>query len=979
MVKPGGDVEGGALREGTSFDFGDANKGQRQAISTVDGPVLITAGPGTGKTYTLVQRAIYLIEERGLKPENIFIVTFTEKAAKELVTRLTNELAARNIPVNINDMYVGTFHSLCLRILKEHLEFTRLRKNFRLIDAFDQQYMVCQNIRRFRDLPGFDGLFRKMQGAWRQAGTICGYANGLAEEMVDPAELEDDEDPHVAAIGRIVEEYRSLLAEQNLMDFSSIQSEAYRLLTDHPDVLAELRGQITHVMVDEYQDTNFIQERLVFLLAGQSKSICVVGDDDQGLYRFRGATIRNILEFPSHFPEGVCRVIPLTVNYRSDSGIIDFYNRWMETTSGSKFKFDWGRYRYPKRIVPCRQSTVTTPTVVTITGQDDEDDWHERILAFITSLKESGTLTDYNQIAFLFNSVKHQRVTDLASYLEAHGISVYSPRSDMFFQRDEIRLALGCLMLLFPRYVADLEHGMYEHLKPENTHYYVECIQFANEQLKKSEHADLRKWIRSTGIKHASLKGTTDYAYSGLLYQMLRFQPFARILDTDIDSGLADTRPVRNLARLTQIIGKFEYLHHIDVLNDRPFRNQNRPGIDVNTEFLFNWYLRLLLDEGIAEYEDDSEYAPSGCVSFLTIHQAKGMEFPVVIVDSLHDVPKKNSNGFMEAVEARYLKRPAFEPSDQVKYFDFWRRYYTAFSRAQDLLVLTCNRNNRAPSKYFKDAYDQLPDISRLDPAVFTLHAVKAVNIKNTYSFTSNIATYETCARQYKFYKELGFLPVRTNAMLFGTLVHETIEDIHKAVLRGEENTITVDNIRRWFDANYATLTQTEHSYLARAQQEAAYQQVLRYVDRQHGDWRSIQQAEVEVSLVRPEYIIDGKIDLVRGKDDTVEIVDFKTGRKPDMDKDSDLLERYRRQLNVYAYLVEQRTGLKVSRMHLYFTAEDDAGPYITYPYQKIAIQGTMESFDDTVHKIMAKDFRHTANNTEICKDCDLKYYCMNK
>ena len=108
------------------FDFGNANDGQRKAIAAADGPVLITAGPGTGKTYTLVQRTIYLIEECGVKPESIFIATFTEKAAKELITRITNELSNRGIVANINEMYIGTFHSLCLRILKEHLEYTRM-------------------------------------------------------------------------------------------------------------------------------------------------------------------------------------------------------------------------------------------------------------------------------------------------------------------------------------------------------------------------------------------------------------------------------------------------------------------------------------------------------------------------------------------------------------------------------------------------------------------------------------------------------------------------------------------------------------------------------------------------------------------------------------------------------------------------------------------------------------------------------------
>lgn len=164
------------------FDFGNANDGQRQAISTTEGPVLITAGPGTGKTYTLVQRAIYLIEERGVKPEDIFIATFTEKAAKELITRITNELASRNITVNVNEMYVGTFHSLCLRIIKDHLEYTRLKKNYRLLDTFDQQYLVFRNIYKFRTISGIENVMPK-GGAWKWAQAICEFSNNLTEAL----------------------------------------------------------------------------------------------------------------------------------------------------------------------------------------------------------------------------------------------------------------------------------------------------------------------------------------------------------------------------------------------------------------------------------------------------------------------------------------------------------------------------------------------------------------------------------------------------------------------------------------------------------------------------------------------------------------------------------------------------------------------------------------------------------------------------
>lgn len=964
------------------FDFGNANDQQRQAISTVSGPVLITAGPGTGKTHTLVQRTIYLITECNVEPENIFIATFTDKAAQELTTRITNELAAHQISVNINEMYVGTFHSLCLRILKGHLEFTRLKKNYRLLDAFDQQYMILQNLDRFKDIPGIDAIIPQnspQNNDWRQAGKICSFVNMLSEELITPADLIGDPDPEISALGQVLNEYNNIVEEENLLDFSSIQAEAYRLLQNHPDILKEIQSKITHIMVDEYQDTNYIQEQIVFLLGGEKNNICVVGDDDQGLYRFRGATIRNILEFPSKFSPGQCQTISLTVNYRSNSDIVDFYNEWMGTTNGSSFNFDWGNFRYLKKIDPFRKSTIQSPAVVKLASKDDPDEWREKIYEFITELKNAGKISDYNQIAFLFSSVKHPRVTELANFLEEKNINVYSPRSDMFFKRDEIRLALGCLLLMFPRYVVGLENGDYTSLQPEHAHYYTDCITFANDHLAKPEHADLQKWIQHKEQLHDSLTGSLDYAYCGLLYQLFEFQPFSDILDTELNVGVVDVRPARNLAKLTQVISKFEYLHEIDVLDAQTYTE--RPRIEVNTELLFNLYLCLLYDGGISEYEDDSEYAPSGCVSFFTIHQSKGMEFPIVLVDSLSNFPRSRSNNVMQRVEAKYFHRPAFEPYGDIKYFDFWRLYYTAFSRAQDLLILTCNEDNRTPSKYFRDIYSMLPSVDdpRFDLNAFSFQTVKDVNIKRSFSFTSDITVYETCALQYKFFKELAFTPDRSNAMLFGTLVHETIEDIHRAALRHEEQTITPENIRRWFENNYQTLSKSRRSYLAKQQQDAALEQVRRYVERQNGDWSAIQQAEVDVSLVESDYIIDGKVDLIRGDNNTVEILDFKSQRKPNPVKDRKQIERYRQQLHIYAYLVEERTGKKVSKMHLYYTSEESGIPTISFPYQKASITNTVASFDATVQKILRKDFSDRTNNMRTCQNCDFRFYCKNK
>jgi len=952
------------------FDFGRANDNQKAAIMAVDGPVLITAGPGTGKTFTLVQRAVYMIQEKGVQPEQIMIATFTEKAAKEIITRITNELLNRKIAVNLNEMYIGTFHSICLRFIKEHIEYTRISKNYRTLDDFDQQYTVFQNIRRFRSLQDFDLAVDGNNGAWRQAECVCKLVNTLSEELVDADELVKDSDPSIAAVGRVLSEYNDLLEENNMLDFSGIQTEAYRLISENLNVLAKIKNKIKYLMIDEYQDTNYIQEQIVFTLAGVEQNICVVGDDDQGLYRFRGATIRNILEFPQKFADGVCQIIPLDINYRSNPDIVDFYNEWMSTTSGANFRFDWGKFRYPKTIKPFKENRLNSPAVVKVASVGDEDEWHEKVLDFITKLKSSGKITDLNQIAFLFKSVKSDKAVGLARYLEKNGINVYSPRSDMFFERKEVKLIIGALLYTFPKYVAHLELRDFDYADNNLCNYYEACIREVQPYLKDDKYKPLRAFLKDRGIAHTNLTRNTDYAFTGLIYQLFEFEPFSNILDTDIDVGLIDLRPARNVSKLTEIFGKYEYLHRVDVFSAKK--------IDKDVELLFNMYFRFLFNGGIEEYEDDSEYAPSGCVSFLTIHQSKGMEFPIVVVGSLSGVPTNRNNAIISAIAAKYYKRLPFEPEDQIKFYDFWRLYYTAFSRAQDLLVLTANETSKEPSKYFRDIYGQLvgyesPSFNISD---FEFEDVKDVNIKETYSFTSHISVYENCSLQYKFFKELGFTPIRVGATLFGQIIHQTIEDIHKAALRNETHLITEDNIRQWLIANYTTLSKNEHSYLGQPQIEAAIGQVERYVKRQGGDWSRIQEAEVEVSLLKPDYIIEGKIDLIRGDGDTVELVDFKSEKKPDLVRDRERIERYKKQLQVYAHLVEEKTGYTVSKLHLYYTGEESGNPQITFPSVRSDIDSTVQEFDDIVQKIKRKDFCTKSSNQITCNNCDFRYYC---
>lgn len=952
-----------------------ANPQQLEAILATDGPVLIIAGPGSGKTFTLVERIVYLITQQGVAPESLFVVTFTDKAARELTTRISNRLADLGIKFNLNEMYLGTFHSICLRLLEDFREFTRLKRSFTLFDQFDQQYFLYQRIKDFRELPDAQLVMGDDQtGRWAQSENLLKWLSKVSEEALDVATLAAAPDVDIRALAACFVKYQELLHENNSLDFSGIQYEALQLLEKRPEVLAQVREKLSYLMVDEYQDTNTIQERILLLLAGEKKNLCVVGDDDQGLYRFRGATIRNILEFPALFDDGQCKQVRLTVNYRSHPDIIRFYNEWMKEQ-----RWDDGTrsFRFDKQILPREDDFPDTPTAVRLAASDDKDDttnWHAEVLAFLHSLKASGKLTDWNQVAFLFRSVKNDKVVALARFLEAQGVPVFSPRSNMFFEREEVRLMIGALIFLFPQFPKVRAWAEGVHL--DIWDYYDQlCFKPFTDELRKPENKPLLDWARPLAKRHAVLTQNTDYAFSGLFYQLLQFPLFSRFLPEAAAQGVDKGRAARNLGTFSKLLTKFEYLHFVSVLNPE--------WLEKNIRDLFNQFLRFLQDGGIGEYEDESEYAPKGCVSFLTIHQSKGLEFPVVVCGSLEAVPR-NQYGELDVLleDGGYLSKERFEPLDHIKNFDFWRLFYTAFSRAQNLLVLAAREKQgrgKSPSKYFERLFYEVPSWRDVDLSALTYEAVKQINLKREYSFTSDITVFENCAEQYRFFKELEFAAIRESPMLFGTLVHQTIEDIHKTVLRGEESTITFDGIKSWFAANYALLSKKERVYLAPSSQQAALLHVLRYYERENGNWDRIKEAEVEISLVKDKYILKGSVDLIRGEQDTVEIIDFKSEKKPDMEKDRDRLRQYQSQLEVYAHLVEERTGQKVSRMHLYYTGEDGGNPYVSFGKDDRAIGKTIARFDDIVARIERQDYGIAARPAKLCQNCDMRAYCDNK
>lgn len=949
---------------------------KKAICTTTEGPVLVIAGPGSGKTMTLVERVVCLIEI-GVESGNIMVATFTEKAAKELTTRISNRLLEEGIKANLNEMYIGTLHSLFLRILEEHHEYTRLKKNYRLLEPFEQTFYVYRSLSKFLALEGVTELLGgdNKKSYWSKAEEIVGRINVVNEELLDTKALLASHDVAIQAIARCHELYNSILDEENAIDFSAIQSETYNLFANHTNVLEIVQDKLKYVMVDEYQDTNTVQEKILLMMTAKTHNLCVVGDDDQGLYRFRGATIRNILEFDKNYAAGECKKFYLSTNYRSHPDIVNFYNNWMKEK-------DWEdggiTYRFEKNIVPDTRDFPKTGSVVKLSTENSET-YHEEVLDFIRTMQESGKVTDLNQIAFLFRSVKGDKVVALSKFLEEHGIRVFSPRSELFFDRDEVKMVLGCLACLFPTlYDVIGEEGRMPALIQSWQDFFMSKVQ---KDAKANKYLIL--WVTGKMKAHAVLKENTDYAFTALVYEMLQFPLFAKYLDVNLTENKNDLRPAYNIGIILSLLAKFEYLYNITVFTQKNY--------DKTLKHFFGQYLRFIYDGGISEYEKFDENIPSGCVSFMTIHQSKGLEFPITIVGSMNGIPRKDYDEIDEILQRDFYHKPMFEPITKTKFYDFWRLYYTAFSRAQNVLVLTgCEKSGAGalPSKYLRTAWEKARswrnadyfDISKLD-----LATVKSANIKHEYSFTSHILLYEACPLQYKFYKELEFTEVRTGAAIGGSLLHETIEDIHKAVLRGEENTLTNDNIEAWFNTNYHQLVKLNHSYIHEAQRNAILKQVLNYRDQNAEHWDEIKEAEVDVSLVKDDYILKGTIDLVKGVDGTVELVDFKSGDKPDVNTTDPekrrILNQYHRQLEVYAHLIEERYGQKVSKMHLYYPKENDGNPRITFRYDAKDISHTIKSFEEVVRRIERHDYSNYGPHCseKHCSDCDMRFYCNSK
>ncbi len=301
------------------------NEQQRQGVLTTDGPVLLLAGAGSGKTRVLTHRVAYLIEEKDVNPYNILAITFTNKAAAEMRERVD-----RLVGIDAGGAWIMTFHAACIRILRRYIERIGYANGFTIYDTDDQKTIMRQVLKKL-DL---DPKLYKDR-------SVLSQISNAKDELISPDEFElaAGSDYHKRKIAEAYREYQKQLKSNNALDFDDIICKTVELFGSCPEVLDYYSERFRYIMVDEYQDTNTAQFKLISLLASRFRNLCVVGDDDQSIYKFRGANVKNILNFESVFPEAV--VIKLEQNYRSTQNILDAANAVIKNNSERKAKSLW--------------------------------------------------------------------------------------------------------------------------------------------------------------------------------------------------------------------------------------------------------------------------------------------------------------------------------------------------------------------------------------------------------------------------------------------------------------------------------------------------------------------------------------------------------------------------------------------------------------------------------------------------------------
>ena len=581
------DTDGGPDGEHGAGPFGESlldglNQAQEEAVTHEDGPLLVLAGAGSGKTRVLTRRIAWLIRERGVSPFEILAITFTNKAADEMKGRVA-ELVG---PV-ARKMWVSTFHSACVRILRRDGEALGYPSSFTIYDQADARRLTGYVLRDLnldtKKMPP-RSVHAQISAAKNDYVLVDAYedrARGFTEKK----------------LAEVYREYQARLLKAGAMDFDDLLLQTAELFRRHPAVLEHYRQRFQHVLVDEYQDTNKVQNELVFQLASEHRNVTVVGDDSQSIYRFRGADISNILDFEKAFPD--VTTIPLVQNYRSTQTVLDAANAVIANNLGRKKKDLWTEEGPGEQIVRFHAE-----------DEHDEAQWVSRQIA---SFHDSGEHR-WGDMAVFYRTNAQARVIE--EYLARGGIPYRVIGGTRFFDRREIKDALAYVRAV---------------VNPSDEVSIKRVVNVPKRGVGDTSIARVDQYITGRGmtflegLRNASDAGVTGTAIKGI----------ARFVDlVDEAKDRLDDGPAPLLEHLLETSGYLDELR-----NDRTIEAEGR--LENLAELIGNAQeyddLATFL-ESVSLVADTDELDPDQSeVTLMTLHSAKGLEYPIVFLVGLED------------------------------------------------------------------------------------------------------------------------------------------------------------------------------------------------------------------------------------------------------------------------------------------------------------------------------------------------------
>jgi DNA helicase-2/ATP-dependent DNA helicase PcrA len=565
----------------------ELNPAQREAVEIIEGPVLILAGPGSGKTKVITHRVAYLIKVCGVSPYRIMAVTFTNKAAKEMVERLNRLIGERMV----GSLTIGTFHAICARILRRDGKAIGVDSKFVIYDDEDQLSLLKRVIQEV-------GLDPK-QYAPRAISSAISAAKST---MIAPADYAKRTRSYFEeVVGRVYERYQELLSESNALDFDDLLMKTVRLFRESPETLAKYQSRYLHLLVDEFQDTNLVQYELIRQLGGERHNICVVGDPDQSIYSWRFADLRNILSFEKDYPEA--KVVLLEQNYRSTQLILETASHVISAN----------QQRKPKKLWTENEPGELTNIVETYTEQEEA----QFVVSEIERLVEGGKAKP-GDCAVMYRTNAQSRALEEAFI--RYGTPYKLVAGTRFYERREVKDIIAYLRVV---------------QNPRDSVSLLRIINVPQRAIGQQSQSQLSGWAKSRGI--------TIYEALELIAgekEQTPFSPrtvkvligFLELIE-ELITGSKELDLVELFDLVVKKTGYEEYL-----LADKDGEERWENILELRT--VANEYRHLKPGEGLTAFLEgvslvsdvDSLDETVDAVTLVTLHQAKGLEFPVVFI-----------------------------------------------------------------------------------------------------------------------------------------------------------------------------------------------------------------------------------------------------------------------------------------------------------------------------------------------------------